>query len=578
MPTREQEQVQDTWDALLEGLGNQGITYSDLKGVQVPGRTASSMDWVRASVLPEDCVDTPLRYHDATNTMSSAALCTRTPYSINWQQQPINAGASGSPGVNQNLGPSDMAIFSHDWSPAHILSFYDPNANYRQVVYGWTWNGNDVVKFNQLGQIRVNKAKSIIEPSSNYPAHGPWLYCKRDDQDNRYIWNDCRPGSVDSDNDARPANIVVAPQYSFGIPAPDPAVFLYNLYLYRYLNGNPQLCAVQPVTTSTSADLPVVFTLNNANTFAPLQSPTWSDYYTIFVRDVNLASTTNVNLSLNGGYKITQSCVNSVLRQIAMAEVEVLMNFFSAKGRINAQGVRVTDVSMLQYINGQICGATAWDSYSWYEYYSMGAAGGRTFFDNVAAIPGAITLDLLDGGYIYHKPTEITDFSWKPWVSWDARFKLVDDVYVPIDTGRPVKIIACTANNDNTAGNPTGGGASCFLTVATMCEWIPPVVCYPKQRSNFDRDSCADGIDFMGVFPDFTDNTYHWSDFVTHAAAITPYAAPVLRAAIDAGTNKLASWNPKLGGIAAALNKGGKQLVGYAEKKAASYRKGKRAR
>jgi hypothetical protein len=233
----------------------------------------------------------------------------------------------------------------------------------------------------------------------------------------------------------------------------------------------------------------------------------------------------------------------------AVEEVELFMTFFTDKGRINAQGVRVTDVAMLQYINGQIAGATAWAGNSWYNYLQNGLQGFRVFFDSIAGAPGAIVLDLMSGGYIYHKPTEITDFNWKPWVTWDAKLKKVIDQSVPLATDRPVKMIAMTAANDNTTGNPTGGGASCFITVATMLEWIPNAKSYPKMKSMYTRENCADGIDIMGDMPDFTANDAHWDQFLNIASKVAKWGAPVWHAALNSGVNKLSEMFPKLAGV-----------------------------
>lgn len=531
-------------------------------------RMESAMDWIRCSILPEDNIETPLRYHDATNTLASAALGVRTPYAINWQQQPINAN-----GINEQLGPSDMGIFSFDYSPLHIISFYDPNASYRTVSYLWTWNGSVDgagqyrLYFNELGQIRANKARHNNNPSTNWAAHGPWLYCKQDTSDNRYFWVDAKPGAVNGATPPAAANTTI----TIGLPGAigdvnaDP---LGELLLYRYYNGNPQLCEAIAITSST-ATAGVTFTLNNPNTNNPATRvwSTYSDFYTVIARRSATTDTAIAqwNTVIGSGVYITQNSYCSILRNMAMYESEILINFWGSKGRINAQGVRVTDVAMLQYVNGQIAGATAWDDYSWYEYWQFGLQGGRVFFDTVAQVPGAITLDLLDGGYIYHKPTQITDFNYHPFASWDAEWKVPDDMWVPLETGRPVKMIACTAANDNTSGNPTGGGASCFLTVATMIEWIPPVGCYARQKSLYSREACADGIDMAGNFPDFTDNDSHWEQFVDFAARAANLTAPVLRAAIEAGTTKLANINPKLAGIAKGLNTVGQRAVSAAQ-------------
>lgn len=526
------------WGTFMDHMSSRGISIDKIAAAEVDNVQAQAMEWILCTTLPEDNIYRPVRFHDFASSLESAALGTCTPYAINWQQQPILSN-----GVNEQLGPSDMGIFSFDYSPLHIISIYDPNASYRLVTYDWTWNASTVptLYFNQLGKIRANRARFVNPSGTSWAAHGLYLYGKRDDDDNRYFWVDAKPGAVDSANATRNSTVTVAIPGALndGLGTP-----LFALTLTRYFNGNPQNCVTTAVTSSTTT-AGITFTLNNPGPAAPAAGtfPTFSDFYTV---TVSVTATTAAALAaagtmLNTGVTIRQASGCSILRNLALFEAETLINFFSSKGRVNAQGVRLTDVAMLQYINGQICGATAWDDYSWYEYYNFGLQGGRTFFDNVSTIPGARTLDLLDGGYIYHKPTQATDYNYHPFISWDATNKVPDDCWVPLETGRPVKIIAATAANDNTSGNPTGGGASCYLTVATMIEWIPPVSCYPKVKSVYTRQACETGIDFAGNFPDFTDNTYHWQDFVMDAAKVVDFGAPLARSLVEATGAKIGS-------------------------------------
>jgi len=140
----------------------------------------------------------------------------------------------------------------------------------------------------------------------------------------------------------------------------------------------------------------------------------------------------------------------------------------------------------------------------------------------------------------------VTDFNWQRWATIDEKTKKVTDQWAPLTSARPVKIIAATAANDNTAGNPTGGGASAFITIATMLEWVPLVIWYPKTKSKFSKEACAGGIDIMGDFVDFTGNSVHWADFVNFASRVAKWGMPIWRAAIDVGQTALAQHNPAL--------------------------------
>lgn len=540
------DDVKETWDNLLMAAADRGITYEDIMTATADDHTMAWMSWLRCALLPEDNIQTPLRYHDQGSNIPTAAIGMRTPYAVNWQQQPVNA-YGGKAGVNEQLGPSDMAIFSFDYSPLHILSIYDPNPNYSTVAYDWTWNGQTIVYFNpDNGHLIVNKAKSQ-EGVNIYKAHGAWLYCKKDNLNNRYFWLDVIPTAVNQAGQLRPSNITIVLNHTQDTSGQAP---LYKVWLYRYNNGDPKPVETSTVSQNTVEGPPGKVTISFDLTRAAYNPATqlWneqSDYYCISVQRLanDGPELQQMDQELNGGATVTQSSVCSVLRHLAMYEIEVLLNLMSSKCRILAQGVRITDVAMLQYVNGQIVGATAWDSYTWYEYFLMGLQGGRSFFDAAAQIPGAIPGDLWDGGYIYHKATQATDFAWRDTMSWDPNLKQPDDVYVPIETNRPVKIIACTAANDNTTGNPTGGGAACYITVATMLEYVPPVSIVETRMSEWSREACAAGADALGYFPDFTSNDKHWSEFATEAFRLA--GAPILHAAINSGSKWLASKFPK---------------------------------
>jgi hypothetical protein len=573
------EEVKETWDNLMTSVADRGITYNDIMLATADDHTMGWMSWLRCALLPEDNIDTPLRYHDQGANVATAAIGMRTPYAINWQQQPIlPPQGGGQAGVNQQLGPSDMAIFSFDYSPLHILSIYDPNPNYSGVVYQWTWNGEEgPIYFALNGRIRANKAR-VAPALNNYAAHGPWLYCKRDSLDNRYFWVDVVPGAVNGAGTTQPTilELTIPDHVAATTGAATP---LYKITLSRYNNGNPKPVDAQTVTRTSADAIRLTFTLNReADDPTTGYAATDSDFYTF---NIQLLAVTDADIAqadhdLHGGVTVEQGCCCSILRQIAMREVEVLLPQMSSKCRILAQGVRLTDVAMLQYVNGQIVGATCWDAYTWYDYFGMGRQGGRAFFDAVAQIPGAIPGDLWEGGYIYHKGTQATDYDWRDTMSWDPRLQRPDDLYVPIETNRPVKIIACTASNDNTAGNPTGGGASCYLTVATMLEWVPPVSCVEVRMSEWTRDACAAGCDALGFFPDFTSNDKHWSEFA--ADAFRSAGAPVLHAAINSGRDWLAKKFPSAKGPLRWLASAGHGAVSALAKEVGSKKRKGRGR
>lgn len=573
------EDVQDTWDELMIGAANRGITYADILNADATNEM-SVVSWARIALLPEDNIDSPLRYHDQGSNTPTAAIGMRTPYAINWQQQPVLPSQGGAtPGINQQLGPSDMAIFSFDYSPLHILSIYDPNPNYSPITYKWTWCGHDKIFFNPTtGRIRANKALSDATQVGNYAAHGTWLYCKRDSLDNRYFWVDAIPGSVNGAGTTTPTTIRVFTKHQQNSGSTEA---LYSVTLTRYYNGDPQTVDTLAVSANSPNNGVLEFVLNrNTPDVVNNLATTYSDFYTLTA--TRLATTDNGRAQLAydmaQGFNVTQSSVCSTLKNIAMHEVEVLLSQMSSKSRILAQGVRITDVAMLQYVNGQIVGATAWDDYTWYDYFQVGLQKGRAFFDAVAQIPGAIPGDLWDGGYIYHKGTQATDYDWRATMSWDPKKKEPDDYFVPIETNRPVKIIACTAANDNTVGNPTGGGAACYLTVATMLEWIPPVSCVEVRMSEWTRNDCAAGCDMLGMFPDFTSNDTHWSEFASQVFKTA--GAPILKAAIRSGGDWLAKKFPSSRNVVNWMQTAGNGAVDAVVKELGGSRKrgGKRAR
>jgi hypothetical protein len=103
-----------------------------------------------------------------------------------------------------------------------------------------------------------------------------------------------------------------------------------------------------------------------------------------------------------------------------------------------------------------------------------------------------------------------------------------------------------TCLNDNTSGNPSGGGAATFAVLATNLEWIPLVRWYPKTKSEYSTEACAKGIELMGDFPDFMGNAVHWADVANAASKIAKWGVPIWRAAIDVGGTAIEKHNPAL--------------------------------
>jgi hypothetical protein len=412
------EHYSPIYEPLLENVQQRmGYSYNDLLKVGQIKDAYDTMNWIKCSILPEQNQYTPLRYHDPTNSLESAALTMVTPYNIQWQQQPNN-----SDGINGQLGASDMFLATFDDSPWCVIVIYNPNPNYARWVYKWTWNGTTRIYFNGEGKIRANKAQHDSSDPTNWDPHGTYLYCQADADDNRYFWIDCKPGVVDgADSTYNSTLTVLVP----GVTVSGGTSFYFNIGLYRYFNGVPQLC--QQATVASNMTVVggvgvITFTLNTndidpaTNTF-----PTYSDYYTLRVANLTTvaADRAAAQTVLATGFEVTQQGKMSVLEHHAVEEAESLSVTWSKKGRIVAQGVRVAQDGMLQYVNGKITGLTAWDGDSWYQLFQYGLMLGDRCFQKCWKEPGAITGELDEGGYMYHKPTEITDFCWTEWAVID---------------------------------------------------------------------------------------------------------------------------------------------------------------
>lgn len=383
------------WQKLQQNLANRGINWNDLVATPYTPDQELATKWLRCTILPEDTINTPLRYHSPANQFPSAAIGVVDFRSVKWQFQPDQD--------NCQMGPGDMGIFTFDDNPLDIVHIYDPNPNYSPCVYDWTFNGDTTMRWNTDGSIRANKAMLNQEDPENVDFHGLYLYTQYDQLNNRYFWVDCLPGAKNSAGVARPSTILV----KFPTIVAAPSQYLFTVGLYRYYGGNPKLCAQKDIDGGMDFQGGVgivVFELNN-NVTNPQEGlfPTYSDYYTIRIAVVRGrgnntggpppvtpdATWTEAEAAILGGVQVQTSSVCSVLRHIALKEVEVLIPQFSEKGRINALGLRVTDVPMLQYQNGLIAGFVCLNGNSWYQYYQHGLQLGDNFFNHVATANGA---------------------------------------------------------------------------------------------------------------------------------------------------------------------------------------------
>lgn len=303
-----EEELDMIYENLKDSMTAGGYSYDVMMKAtsSVTKDLALAADWVRAVTMPEDNRVFPVRYHDANAQLPSAALGVITPYAFAWQAQP--------PQTNATVGPSDNAVFLFDDHPGCIACFTDPNASVLKWEYIWTWNGNTTMRWDQDGKIRVNRAIWNNNPTTNWDPHGLFLYCQADQQDNRYIWNDVRPGTVR--NGSTPADTTYTLRFpgitSWG--SLGASVNAFQVYIYRYLNGNPRLTQKVPINP-TSAPVSggaatITVQLNNASTDNPNTGEyfTFSDYYTMkvaLVADVSVVA--NVEAYLLGGIQVTQT-------------------------------------------------------------------------------------------------------------------------------------------------------------------------------------------------------------------------------------------------------------------------------
>lgn len=395
--------------SLAEGLQKQGHNINDLLNTAYTSDQELAAQWTRCSILPEDNINTPLQYHSPANQFPTAALGLVDFRAIKWQNQPDLP--------NCQLGSTDMAIFTFDDNPLHIVSIYNPNASYYKCSYDWTWNGvlglgNSALQWSSSGSILANKARTVLNAGINYDFHGLYLYTQRDDMDNNYFWIDAMPGAVDKHNGtAGDGNTTLTLRFP-GITAAPTAGAARNVYckiaLYRWFGGDPKCCRMISVNQETynlvGGMAQIIVNFDNENVVNPVTPafPTYSDYYTlrvipgtplpadaVAVPPIAALTAPEISAVINAGLFVRQESRCSVLQHFAAKEVESLIGFFSEKGRINALGLRVTDVPMLQYQNGLIAGFVCLNGNSWYQYWQHGINGADSFFNKISSSVGA---------------------------------------------------------------------------------------------------------------------------------------------------------------------------------------------
>lgn len=541
VPGRNYLSFQPNYGALLGSLEQQGLNFAALKAADAVDQLQDQFRILRAIVTPEEALDNPVRYKDEFNTEATAALGLLMNQKCNWQAQPINATVTT--GVNQQVGPNDMFIATFNDSPFCIMVMYLPNAGFVEWKYNWMMNSSFTLRVGQIGGcIYHNKAQA--DPASLFQPHDIYLFSGQDKAKYRYNWVDATAASVTSAGVARPSTIVVT-TLNTGATG---AVNLFTLNLYRYLNGYPSLVDSAAVT-SPGGSAPVTTTFN-------LGGAKISDYYAVTVTNVATGGQAQqAKDALAAGFNITSSGVCSSLGHFAVKKINAHLGQLSKSGRINALGVRLTDVAMYQYLNGEVAVITAQDGNAWYPLFQVGREGTTVLYDTVADYPGAIIGQLQDGAYTYHKPASKKDYDWKEWVVLDPTTGEVLDHWVPLETNSPVKVIAATTMNDNNVGSPNGQGAACYVTLSIIMEWKSLDDWTPMWKARESSVAWRDALEKLELFPDATGNAWHWQDMLHGISKVVKWTAPVWRAAIEAGGSALDGFDPGLG--AAARTVGG---------------------
>lgn len=527
---------------LIQNLQDQhSISYKDLMAADKLDQAQDQFRILRAVITPEECLNQPVRYKDEFNTDPTAALGLMMNEKCNWQAQPIAANA-----VNEQLGPNDMFIATFNDSPFCIMVMYRPNPNYSLWSYNWTMNGNTTLKVGQVGGVVMHN-RAIA--TSAWRPHDIHVYSGMDKMGYRYQWVDVKNGAVDAAGNVRNSTIVV----TVLVPGAGGAA-LFTVNLVRFNNGEPRVVAR---TVYAAGDAPVTFTLA-ANTF--------SDYYAVTI--TSPAQTAAANAAVDGGFTIASSGVCSNLGHFATKNITAHLTSLSKQGRINALGIRLTDVAMYQYLNGECTVVRSEEGNAWYPLFQAGLAGGTTCYDTTADYPGAIVGELKDGAYTYHRPVSKKDYDWKNWVTLDPVTGQVLDVWCPLETNSPVMIIVATTQNDNSAGNPNGQGAICYVTVAIMLEYKTLDDWTPIDKPMEQKQAWSDALEKIELFPIATGNAWHWQDMLHGISKVVNWTKPLWRAAIEAGGSALDKYDPALGGAARKVgNVVLNEAAGYAGKR-----------
>lgn len=546
VPGRNYLEYMPDYKMLIQNLQDQhSIAYKDLMSADQLAQQQDQFRILRAVVMPEESIQNPVRYKDEFNTDATAALGLLMNEKCNWQAQPIPT--TGNPTRNQQVGPNDMFIATFNDSPFCVMVMYYPNPNFNLWKYNWTMNGNTTLKVGQLGGC-IQHNKAIADASATFRPHGIVAFSGMDKQKYRYQWVDSTVGTVLQDGTTAALSTITVTTLVPGAPAANQNLFVLNLY--RYLNGQPELIESVQVVAPNPAAGPVVTTFTLGTTTKR------SDYYAVTLSGPNLdtaATSAITRAAIAGGFTIVSAGNCSSLGHFCVKGLNAHLTSLSKAGRINALGIRLTDVAMYQYLNGECAVVTSEDGNAWYPLFQSGLDGGTNLYDTVADYPGAIIGQLQEGAYTYHKPVSKKDYDWKEWVTIDPVTEEVRDFWVPLETNTPVKIIAATTQNDNTAGNANGQGAACYVTLAVIMEykslddWTP--IMKPRETSVAWRDA----LEKLELFPDATGNAWHWQDMLHGISKVVKWTAPVWRAAIEAGGSALDNYDPKLGAAARTI-------------------------
>jgi hypothetical protein len=489
-----------------------------------------------------------VRYKDEFNTADTAVLGLTMNQRCNWQAQPVAANGTT---FNEQIGPNDMFIATFNDSPFCIMVFYLPNAAFAEWKYNWQMNATTTLMVGQLGGC-IYHNKSVADAATLFRPHDVFLFSGQDKQKYRYMWVDATTGSTLQNGTTARASTIVVTVIAPGVVA---SASIFSMNLYRYKNGQPELEQSQTISITLTDGTPIVTTF----------SLTVSDYYAVTISAVSSAAPAKT--ALTGGFNITSSGRTSCLGHYAVKNINGHLSSLSKSGRINALGVRLTDVAMYQYLNGECAVITCEDGNAWYPLFQTGLSGTTHLYDTVADYPGAIIGELPEGAYTFHKPASKKDYDWKEWVILDPTTQTVLDHWAPLETNNPVKVIAGTTMNDNTPGNPSGQGASGYITISVMMEWKTLDDWTPTDKPRETSVAWRDALEKLELFPDAMGNAWHWQDILGGIAKVAKWGAPVWRAAIEAGGTALDKWDPAIGNagrvigqkaLNAAQNAGGK--------------------